>query len=82
VAASTASGKTEAAFLPALTHFLECPAPGLIIYISPLKALINDQFGRLERLCENLDIPVWPWHGDIGATSKQRFFKKPLGVLL
>lgn len=82
VAASTASGKTEAAFLPALTHFLERPAPGLIVYISPLKALINDQFGRLDRLCENLDIPVWPWHGDIGATSKQRFFKKPLGVLL
>ncbi|MBO9828769.1 DEAD/DEAH box helicase [Xanthomonas sp. A2111] len=82
VAASTASGKTEAAFLPALTHLEQQSPPGLIVYISPLKALINDQFGRLERLCEDLDIPVWPWHGDISSTSKQRFFKKPHGVVL
>ncbi|KAA8921391.1 DEAD/DEAH box helicase [Xanthomonas sontii] len=82
VAASTASGKTEAAFLPALTYLEQQSPPGLIVYISPLKALINDQFGRLERLCEDLDIPVWPWHGDISSTSKQRFFKKPHGVVL
>lgn len=82
VAASTASGKTEAAFLPALTYLEQQTPVGLIVYISPLKALINDQFGRLERLCEDLDIPVWPWHGDISSTSKQRFFKKPHGVVL
>lgn len=82
VAASTASGKTEAAFLPALTHLLQQPDDGLIVYVSPLKALINDQFGRLDRLCENLEIPVWPWHGDITATSKRRFLAKPHGVLL
>jgi ATP-dependent Lhr-like helicase len=82
VAASTASGKTEAAFLPALTHLLRQPKGGLIVYVSPLKALINDQFGRLERLCENLDVPVWPWHGDITATSKRKFIQDPRGVLL
>ena len=82
IAASTASGKTEAAFLPALTHLLRQPEDGLIVYISPLKALINDQFGRLDRLCENLDITVWPWHGDITATSKRKFMQKPCGVLL
>lgn len=82
VAASTASGKTEAAFLPALTHLLQQPDEGLIVYISPLKALINDQFGRLDRLCENLEVPVWPWHGDITATSKRKFMQKPHGVLL
>lgn len=82
VAASTASGKTEAAFLPALTHLLGQPEEGLIVYVSPLKALINDQFGRLERLCENLDVPVWPWHGDITSTSKRKFIQKPHGVLL
>lgn len=82
IAASTASGKTEAAFLPALTHLLQQEGTGLIVYISPLKALINDQFGRLDRLCENLDIPVWPWHGDITATSKRKFLAKPQGVLL
>lgn len=82
IAASTASGKTEAAFLPALTHLLQQPKGGLIVYVSPLKALINDQFGRLERLCENLDVPVWPWHGDITASSKRRFLRDPRGVLL
>ena len=82
VAAATAAGKTEAAFLPALTHLLQRDTPGLIVYISPLKALINDQFGRLERLCEQLEVPVWPWHGDISSSSKTRFLAKRQGVLL
>ncbi len=82
IAAATAEGKTEAAFLPALTHLLQRKTPGLIVYISPLKALINDQFGRLERLCEELDIPVHPWHGDVTASKKQRFLKRPHGVIL
>jgi ATP-dependent Lhr-like helicase len=82
VAASTASGKTEAAFLPALTRLLQQSDGGLIVYVSPLKALINDQFGRLDRLCEHLEIPVWPWHGDITATSKRKFMANPRGVLL
>ena len=82
IAAATATGKTEAAFFPALTHLLHTNPPALILYISPLKALINDQFGRLERLCENLGVPVWPWHGDISSSSKTRFLKNPCGVLL
>lgn len=82
VAAATATGKTEAAFLPALTHLLQSDPLGLIVYISPLKALINDQFGRLDRLCEQLEVPVWPWHGDISASTKTRFLTKRQGVLL
>lgn len=82
VAAATAAGKTEAAFLPALTRLLQTDPPGLIVYISPLKALINDQFGRLDRLCEQLEVPVWPWHGDISASTKTRFLSKRQGVLL
>lgn len=82
VAAATAAGKTEAAFLPALTHLVSAEPQGLIVYISPLKALINDQFGRLERLCEQLEVPVWPWHGDISASTKTRFLAKREGVLL
>lgn len=82
IAAATAAGKTEAAFFPALTHLLQMNISGLIVYISPLKALINDQFGRLDRLCENLEVPVWPWHGDISASSKARFLTKRHGVLL
>jgi ATP-dependent Lhr-like helicase len=82
IAAATASGKTEAAFLPALTNLLAKEQLGLIVYISPLKALINDQFGRLDRLCELLEIPVWPWHGDISSSTKERFLKRREGVLL
>ncbi|MEO8383622.1 MAG: DEAD/DEAH box helicase [Betaproteobacteria bacterium] len=83
IAAATAAGKTEAAFFPILTRLLQKQDDsGLVIYISPLKALINDQFGRMERLCEILEIPVWPWHGDIGATVKAKFSKNPTGVLL
>ncbi|MBK7384309.1 MAG: DEAD/DEAH box helicase [Flavobacteriales bacterium] len=82
IAAATAEGKTEAAFYPALTHALAQLELPLIMYIGPLKALINDQFQRLALLCERLDIPVHPWHGDIGGTIKTRFLKRPEGVLL
>src|SRR5471032_817320 len=83
IAATTASGKTEAAFLPILSRLLTSEgANGVVLYISPLKALINDQWGRLEQLCEALDIPVVPWHGDIAASKKQRFAKRPAGCVL
>lgn len=83
IAAATAAGKTEAAFLPILTNMLQADSePVLTIYISPLKALINDQFGRLDQLCKLLDVHVWPWHGDISNGLKQRFYKAPSGILL
>lgn len=83
IAAATAAGKTEAAFLPILTNLLAVgPAMGSVLYVSPLKALINDQWGRLDQLCEELEVPVVPWHGDIAATKKNRFLKEPRGVLL
>src|SRR5690554_8139444 len=72
IAASTASGKTEAAFLPILSHIASEPGPGIqAIYVGPLKALINDQFRRLEDLCEHANIPVHRWHGDVSATAKK-----------
>jgi ATP-dependent Lhr-like helicase len=83
LSAATASGKTEAAFLPVLSQLAGLP-PGSAgaIYIGPLKALINDQFGRLEDLCRHADIPVHRWHGDVSATAKKEFRKNPGGVLL
>ena len=57
--ASTASGKTEAAFFPIITLFSEDPPASVgCLYIAPLKALINDQFQRLSELCAEADIPV------------------------
>jgi ATP-dependent Lhr-like helicase len=83
LAAATASGKTEAAFLPILSQLAAEPADSVqALYISPLKALINDQFRRLEDLCAYAEIPVHRWHGDVSATDKQRLKKSPGGVLL
>ncbi len=80
--AQTASGKTEAAFFPILTEFWEDPPASIgAIYIGPLKALINDQFMRLEDLCAEADIPVWRWHGDVAASHKRKLLKHPSGIL-
>ena len=83
ITAPTAGGKTEAAFLPILTRVAERPAPGVrVLYISPLRALINDQFDRLEDLGERLGIRFHRWHGDVPSSSKQRVLADPAGVLL
>ena len=80
--ASTASGKTEAAFFPIITLFSEDPPSSVgCIYIGPLKALINDQFSRLTDLCAEADIPVWHWHGDVAQSHKSRLMKRPSGIL-
>ncbi len=80
--ASTASGKTEAAFFPILTLMDEDP-PGSVgvLYIAPLKALINDQFLRLNELCEEAGIMVSRWHGDAAQSGKRKLLKKPSGIL-
>lgn len=80
--ASTASGKTEAAFFPILTLFSESmPQSVGAIYIGPLKALINDQFMRLNDLCREADIPVWHWHGDVSQSHKNKLLRNPSGIL-
>lgn len=82
ISASTAAGKTEAAFLPACTAIGDCREGFGIVYISPLKALINDQYRRLEGLCEQMDMAVTPWHGDSARSRKKRAWKDPSGILL
>lgn len=82
LSASTASGKTEAAFFPILTDLAENPADSIAcLYIAPLKALINDQYDRLKDICEGSDVPVWSYHGDVSAAQKRKMFKRPQGVL-
>ncbi len=83
LSAATASGKTEAAFLPAVTYVLTHPKPGFrILYISPLKALINDQARRLETLAMGTDLKVTPWHGDVTSARKQHQLQHPEGIVL
>ena len=64
LAAPTASGKTEAAFLPAISQSTDIKNKLKILYISPLIALINDQFKRITDMCEELDIGVTSWHSE------------------
>lgn len=82
ISASTAAGKTEAFFLPACSAIAEEKHGFGILYISPLKALINDQYRRLESLCEMLDMQVTPWHGDSLQSKKKKARSNPSGILL
>lgn len=86
LSAATASGKTEAAFLPILSI---CYPNGYqegsgvkILYISPLIALINDQFRRVEDLCKHLDIRITKWHGEASQSEKKKLINNPEGVVL
>lgn len=82
LASRTASGKTEAAFLPILSK-VDFKEVGIqVLYISPLIALINDQFYRIEELCKYLDVTVTKWHGEANKTLKERILKQPNGIIL
>ena len=82
LSSGTASGKTEAAFLPVLTELYNKPSSSVgVLYISPLKALINDQFKRLDYLLLESGLPVTKWHGDASLSEKNRLIKNPKGIL-
>jgi len=82
LASRTASGKTEAAFLPILSKVDFNETGVQVLYISPLIALINDQFYRIEELCKNLEIPVTKWHGEANKSLKDKIIKQPKGIVL
>jgi ATP-dependent helicase Lhr and Lhr-like helicase len=83
ISAATAAGKTEAAFLPLLGSSAARVQPGIsILYVAPLKALINDQFRRLEELCDKLELPLVRWHGDAPQGPKTKIIRAPAGVVL
>ena len=85
VAASTAGGKTEAAFLPLISQVLDTPSQQVgfdLLYVGPLKALITDQADRLKDICSEAELSVTPWHGDVSQSIKIRALKRPSGILL
>ncbi len=78
----TSSGKTEAAFFPILTKIEKETQPGVsVLYIAPLKALINDQFERITYLCKKAGIKVYHRHGDVSSKNKEDFIDNPSGIL-
>lgn len=82
LASRTASGKTEAAFLPILSKADFNSIGVQVLYISPLIALINDQFYRIEDLCKDLEISVTKWHGEAKKSLKTNLIKNPNGIVL
>lgn len=82
LSSSTASGKTEAVFFPILTDLERSPAKSIaVLYIAPLKSLINDQFLRMETLLEESGVPVFHWHGDVSSSHKKNLLNAPQGIL-
>ncbi len=80
--AGTAMGKTEAALMPALTDIYEHPVSSVgILYISPLKALINDQFCRIEEMLAGTGLAITKWHGDAAVSRKEKLLLAPGGIL-
>ena len=78
----TSSGKTEAAFFPILTEIARDKKDGVaVLYIAPLKALINDQFERISYLCRKAGIKVYHRHGDVSTQNKREFEEHPCGIL-
>ncbi|MCQ2070610.1 MAG: DEAD/DEAH box helicase [archaeon] len=82
VSASTSGGKTEAAVFPIITDLHDNPGKGVtVLYIGPLKALIDDQFSRMEGLLKDSGIKVTSWHGDASQSRKKRLMRDPEGIL-
>lgn len=81
--APTAGGKTEAAMLPLLSRMLDEDWRGLtVLYVCPLRALLNNLHVRLERLAGLVGRTVGLWHGDIGPSERKRMLSDPPDVLL
>lgn len=82
ISAATASGKTEAAFFPAFSAIRRGVQSTSILYISPLKALINDQKRRLASLAGRVGLPIVTWHGDLSREARSEYLADPRGILM
>jgi ATP-dependent Lhr-like helicase len=83
VTAPTAGGKTEAATLPLLSRLIdEGWMPTSILYLAPLRALLNDLGERLGELCEYAGLRAEVWHGDVGQRERRRIAGSPPDILL
>lgn len=83
ILAQTAGGKTESVFFPVLSVIDTEKHEGIsALYISPIKALLNNQESRLKKLTNAINKDVFSWHGDVSKNKKQQFYKKPTSVLM
>ena len=78
----TASGKSEAAFIPIFSDILDNNLEAVsVLYISPLKALINDMHNRILKWCNHFGLTTTKWHGDVERNIKNNFIKNPSDFL-
>ncbi len=83
VLAPTAGGKTEASIFPALASLVEHEPDGVgVIYIAPIKALLNNQEDRIGTYAEMVGLRRFVWHGDVSDSAKRRFVKEPAEILM
>lgn len=83
VLAPTAGGKTEAAVFPALAGLVEREPEGVgVLYIAPIKALLNNQEERLGTYAEMVGLRRFVWHGDVNDQAKRRFVREPAEILM
>lgn len=83
VLAPTAGGKTEAAFFPVISQMLSESWSGLsVLYVSPIRALLNNQEHRLRRYFELVGRRAACWHGDTAQGDKRRMATEPPDCLL
>ncbi|MCP4560854.1 MAG: DEAD/DEAH box helicase, partial [Bosea sp.] len=83
ILAPTAGGKTEAALFPLLSELMEREPEGVgLIYLAPIKALLNNQAERLATLTEMVGLRRFLWHGDVADSRKRAFVREPAEVLM
>ncbi len=83
VLAPTAGGKTEAAFFPLLSRMdSEDWPPVSVIYVAPIRALLNNQEERLQQYAELIGRRAFKWHGDVTPAAKKSFIDDPADILL
>ena len=83
ILAPTAGGKTESAFFPVVSRMLSEGWTGLsVLYVCPIKALLNNLDVRLERYCSLVGRRSTLWHGDVKPSARKRILREPPDCLL
>jgi ATP-dependent helicase Lhr and Lhr-like helicase len=83
VLAPTAGGKTEASIFPALSTVLsEGCEPVAVLYLCPIRALLNNQENRLQRYARMVGLDAFKWHGDVNTAARKRFKDAPCHLLM
>jgi ATP-dependent Lhr-like helicase len=83
ILAPTAGGKTESAFFPVISQMLDESWSGIsILYVSPIKALLNNQEQRLDKYLRLVGRQAALWHGDTPQGERRRIMAEQPDCLL